>query len=265
MQRLHNGILNLFNYYREFLFDNNTIINGTDSYNTLINIEQELYDGNTDDISCLNLNHTLISGLSKKYNELLNRNLCSFKTNDYLNNISECVILMDDVIAFGFYNLASFLIEEIRVQRNKAKSYMDNNLYVGNLTRFGIDNWTNESLGLNENNNTFFRVELFNNYKIHAKLNILFINIILPFIEEQKKLITESILKDLVVNSATNVILFLLYYIIVVSTLFFYWLPMTSEINNTISKTKNMLSIIPTRILSEQANIKTILNISENN
>ena len=265
MQRLHNGIYNLFNCYREFLFDNNSIIYNNDSYNSLINFEQELYDDNTIDISYLNVNHTIIYGLSKKYNELLNKDLCSFKNNDYLSSDEECDNLMGGVISLGFYNLASFLIEEIRIQRNVAKSYMYKNLYVGNLTRFSIDNWTNESLGLNKDNKTLFRVELFNQYHLHSKMNILFINIILPFIDEQKEMITESILNTFVTSSKTNAIMFLIYYIILGILFFFYWLPMINEINNTISKTKNMLSIIPMQILSEQANIKTLLNIHETN
>ena len=53
-------------------------------------------------------------------------------------------------------------------------------------------------------------------------------------------------------------------FLVIMSFLFFfYFIPVINYINNTIYKTKNMLSIIPLSILSTQNGVKALLNLSD--
>ena len=263
MQRFHNGLLNLFNCYREFLFDNNTIVFGDNAYNSLKELEQELYYNYTEDISYLEVNQTIINSLSKKYNELFQRDLCSFKNEDYFSSDEDCISFMGGIISLGFYNLATFFIEDIRINRNMAKYSMDNGIYIGNLTRVGMESWENETLLLNNTNNTKFRMELFNNYKIHAKMNIMFVNVILPFIEYQKNMTLTEIDNVMTSVDKTYIIVYSILYVLVFAYIFGFWIPKIKNFKDVIYKTKKMLSIIPKQILALQSSIRSLLDIPE--
>ena len=105
-----------------------------------------------------------------------------------------------------------------------------------------------------------FRLDLFNNDTLHADLNLMFINIFVPYLDENRK----EVLKRLNIKGDGKyyMIYFILFILLLFLTYFFYLLPMIRYLNNYIYKTKRMLLLIPMQVLSSQTNIKSLLNLS---
>jgi hypothetical protein len=78
MQKYHNNILELFNGYREYLFDENSIIYGLSSYDYLIEKEKILYSSNSEDINYLISISKDIKGLNKNYLVLQEKGFCNY-------------------------------------------------------------------------------------------------------------------------------------------------------------------------------------------
>ena len=105
---------------------------------------------------------------------------------------------------------------------------------------------------LKSNNEKIFRFNLFNDDNLHNKLNLIFINILLPFLDKMR----QGIISKLTVEGKefNFIILFCLYLLILLLIFFGYWIPLITYLNNLIYKTKKMLSIIPFNILKSQYN-----------
>ena len=105
-----------------------------------------------------------------------------------------------------------------------------------------------------------FRLDLFNDRYFHTISNIYFINIILPCLNEQRKIVFNSISID----GRQNIYYILIsIFAFVLSIIYiFYWTPAIKRLNRVISETKKMLKIIPMHILMSDLNIKNLLHIS---
>ena len=108
------------------------------------------------------------------------------------------------------------------------------------------------------------RMKVFNMEQTHYRLNIIFQNIILQYINQERNLTLISIEKSSDDCTFKYTILISVYVSLFLIIFLFYWIPMIKELNNEIYKTKKMLSIIPVQILASQPNIKELLNISTN-
>ena len=103
-----------------------------------------------------------------------------------------------------------------------------------------------------------FRFDLFNEEILHNKLNTLFINIFLPYLDSYRRIL----LKYLVVEGDDNtfIIISCVYLFSLIIIFYIYWMPIIVYLNNIIYKTKNMLSIIPIGILANQNNIEKLIS-----
>ena len=157
----------------------------------------------------------------------------------------------------------TYFIDEIRTARNLVSLFLDQNKIVGNLTRYGTNNYSN--LNLTENTSIIFRLELFNMNDTHKELNLFFSNIIMPYLEEERNETLNAIQNK--INGQENLfyILIAIHIIIIVAIIFVYWIPMIKWTNIDLYKTKNMLTIIPVQILSAQPYSKILLNIKDKN
>ena len=103
-----------------------------------------------------------------------------------------------------------------------------------------------------------FKLDLFNNETLHSEMNLIFLNIFLPYIDENRKGITVRL------NIDGQKKYFLFYFIIYIILLIFIYIlfliPMLIYIKEFIYKTKNMLLLVPISILVSQKNIKSLLN-----
>ena len=260
MQNYHSNVIELFNCYREFLFDENTKIYGKNVYEYLIEKEKEIYSTNNDDAKNLIHSSKYITEINydffdKGFCELY---VCYFKSKE------ECIIYMggeNGILSLGFEYLINSFIEEIRNAREFMKLLLDKQVLVGNLSEV-INLYDDEiTYGLDLNDTLMFRMKVFNMEQTHTRLNIIFVNIILQYIIQEKNITFIAIEKS-VTNVHIKYVLVLIIYIIVFLIIFlFYWIPLIKTLNIEIYKTKKMLSIIPLQILASHPNIKVLLNI----
>ena len=266
MQNYHNNVLYLYNGYREFLFDENSIIFGIPSNDYLIRQEKKIYLSSTKDFNFLTINNNNFKDIKSEINKTGLRNL-SFT--DYFKNEEECQKFMGGgkgIISLGFYILLNYFIEEIRMKRNYAKGLMNKGILVGNLSE--LNNyylWDDDNLNLKNNQTLIFRMNLFNKEDIHQILNIIFINIIYPYINKERNLTLNSISKSINNGHIIYIILIVCHCSFVIVSILFYLIPEINKLNIEIYKTKNILSIIPVQILASLPNIKTLLKISIKN
>ena len=201
--------------------------------------------------------------------EINKTGLCNLSFTDYFKNEEECQKFMGGekgIISLGFDILLNYFIEEIRMKRNYAKGLMNKGILVGNLSE--LNNyylWDDDNLNLKNNQTLIFRMNLFNKEDIHQILNIIFINIIYPYINKERNLTLNSISKSINNGHIIYIILIVCHCSFVIVSILFYLIPEINKLNIEIYKTKNILSIIPVQILASLPNIKTLLKISIKN
>ena len=103
-----------------------------------------------------------------------------------------------------------------------------------------------------KNNNTEFRLNLFNNKSIHSELNLFFINYLLPLLQTNKKIIYKYISID--GEDYLFIILGNVYFIILTLMFIIAFILINKILNVQINETKLMLSIIPINFLTYQNN-----------
>ena len=264
MQKYHNNIIELFNGYREFLFDENSIIYGLSAYDYLIQKEKIIYSSNTEDINYLKYFSENIKGLNKNFFVLLENGFCYY-FESFFESREGCENFIggkDGMISMDFHLFVNSFIEEVRNARDFMKLLLDKQVLVGNLSEL-IENKENDSTyGIDKNKTLMFRMKVFNMEETHYRLNIIFFNILYQYIN-QIRIITINSIEEHVTNMHMSYIVLILSYIFIfILIYFFYWIPMIRNLDVEIYKTKNMLSIIPVKILASQPNIKKLLNIS---
>ena len=252
------NIFDIYNVYREYLFDNQSIIANMPSYEYLIKKEKEVFETITEKKN--NINKTLINiiNTNEEIKNSFYKHYCSFKETEYFSTFDKCINQFKNILNLDFYSLIDFFLEQIRIKKNIAKYILENEVVIGNLTKFNTENLY--YLFNNKNHKKIiFRLNLFNNNILHSDLNILFSNIILPILESTLQLITNSIKIE---GEYYNFILIIILYIIVISIIFFVCLfPLINFLNKQIYKTKIMLSIIPINFLLYNSNIKSLINL----
>jgi hypothetical protein len=261
MQSYHSNIVELFNCYREFLFDENSIIYGKNAYDYLIEKEKELYSSMIFDSNKLAYSSKYISYIN---NDLFDKGYCQLYV-CYFKSREECINYLggeNGILSLGFDILINSFIEEIRNAREYMKLLLDKQVLVGNLSEV-IDLFDDdETYGLDVNDTLIFRMKVFNMKQTHVRLNLIFINIILPYMNQERDITFLAIEKS-VTNEHLKYIIVLIVYLVGFLIIFiFYWFPDIQKLNIEIYKTKKMLSIIPIQILASHPNIRELLNIS---
>ena len=251
IQKYHNNILEIFNAFREFLFDEKNIIHGLSAFEYLTNIEDNFYSFNE------NTNY-----ITDKTKSFCNSYLA------YFNSEKECQDYMggkDGILSLGFHLIVHSFLEEIRNSQDYAKLLMERKLITGNLTELTPEDVNDTYYGLDTNKTLIFRMRLFNLRESHFRENVIFLNLILQYITGEKEIIEKSIRNALNNSNVIYMILISIYQFLFFLYLIFYWFPMIKRMNDEIYKTKKMLCIIPVQILASHPNIKELLNISMKN
>ena len=252
------NIFDMYNVYREYLFDNQSIISNMSSYEYLIKKEKDVFETITGNKK--NINETLINIINTN-EEIKNSffsHYCSFNETEYFSSIDNCTNKFGNILDLDFYSFIDYFLEQIRIKKNIAKYILENENVIGNLTQYNIENL---SYLLNNNNNkeVIFRLNLFNYEYLHFDINILFFNVILPFLKSTLQLITNS---TKIEGEYLYFIIIFILYIFVISTLFLACLfPLINFLNKQIYITKNMLSIIPINFLLYNSNIKSFISL----
>jgi hypothetical protein len=255
------NIVELFNSYREYIFDDTSVIIFKKSFDRIK--EVEIYITNTITSDTKLINNFILTKLIKykEITEILSKDICSYYITDYFESSEECRNEFND-IQYDYLVMATNFIYKVKSAKNIVKYFLSTKNVVGNLTEYDKEKWIsmgNDFLDQEGDKPTIFRLDLFNDKDIHSDLNLEFINIFLPFIEANRKILLDKI----PITGKENLIigLFFLYLFIEFVFFFGYWIPRVRFINNYIYKTKKILLIIPMSILASQNNIKSVLNL----
>ena len=270
---LENDYLNLFNSLRTFMFDPNvdTMKQSTPTY--LNEMFANIYIA-TQEKQLFITNH--LQYISKQflniYNEIYLESSCNNR-GDYFNNATHCEMFMENSTEFGLAILMSYFVEGMRLLKNKAvkNQFTRNNLteykHIYNLT---ISHTPKGEIAFAEtlqspDKETFIAnmpIQNFND-NTHFELCVLFINIFHPTYSK----LMNAMLDDVRNNFNNTTLLLLCIPSVFIGIVFLYYilvfLPFQIQLNQTIYKTKNMLSIIPKEVLASLNNIQHLLNINK--
>ena len=266
LEQFHLNIIEYYNIYREYLFDNTFMISNLNPYENLQQKERYIFGNWSNDVN--NITYFIEKLINnKEIRDSLNKSLCySYNNTDYFKSDLDCIKEIGNGFEQDIYAFCYGFVDDIRIKKNIIRVMLELNLIIGNLAEYQTETWEDKyfdllNKGKNEDsfNKTIFRLDLFNDDYLHFSSNIIFINIILPFLNKQRKIIFDF----LTINGKQNIyyLLFSLSTAGLFSIYFFYWVPMIRRLNLIIYETKNMLKLIPMIILVSDNNIKKILEI----
>jgi hypothetical protein len=188
---------------------------------------------------------------------ILNKDLCSFYLTDYYESHEECFQKHEFFLRYDISFIFSNFFQNLRSLRNIA-TYRHLTEYIyGNLTEYNVKLW--ETYVPTNEKPILFKLELFNDETLHYEINLMYINIILPYIDIFRKEVLKRITFEK--YSAYFSLYFSLFLLLILLLFFIFLLPRIRYLNNFIFLTKNMLSLIPLSILASQNNIKSIYKI----
>ena len=258
----HSNIIHLFNVYREYIFDNQSIIDDMTPFEYLIKFETISFDNIAGDVKIINnfLNENLI--MDDEMINLVNKELCSFYITDYFNSSEQCRMKFGGILNYDFIIFSTNFIQRLRSVKNIVAYRHETELIIGNLTEYNVELWEtwakNYSSEISDKSISF-RLGQFNDEILHSEINLMFVNIFIPYIEQNRKKILKSLMIEgyefhFILIFSTLIVLILLVY-------FLYFLPKINKLNNFIYKTKNMVTLIPMEVLISQTNIKSLIKL----
>ena len=264
LQHYHNNIIELYNGFREFIYDENQTISNIRIYDYLIKTETLFYNTSTFDIINIYAIQPKITGLSKAYEELSEKGFCSSYITKFASK-EECETFMggtDGIMKFGFLLVFSSFVEDIRYARNIFKVFLDNHIIVDNFSFYDNEDYLKRIYEKLQSNSTFMSRITAYNTETFSRITIYFTNIVMQYMLKERDITIKGI-TEFVNNGHIIYIIFIAVYMAIFIFIFFiYWIPMIRTLNKEIFKTKNMLSILPVQILASLPNIRELLNIS---
>ena len=258
LQRSHNNIIELFNGYREYLFDEKTIIDNYDSEEFLKIKLDEIYNTIGNDNYIINSTYSDIKDYKKIFIKFNRESLCTRMGENYFESELDCENFLEGQIKYGYQITAFTLVDLIRIGTNFIKYYFKKEMsIVGNLTEYGITEYKIIS------DNQKFRLYLFNNKTTHDNINVIFYHLLLPYYSDIINETSANIIN--ITNNAQSLYLIIMICYVSITIVFALsmWVPFVFELNSLLNKSKKILRIIPIHILSTLTNIKKILNLDK--
>ena len=267
LQHYHLNIIEYFNIFREYLFDNGSIIENDLPFNKLIEKEKSIFGNWTEDINNINYFQRTLIDVNENIASQLDRTLCSYNFTDYFKDENHCIKTLGNSFGQDINTFSNGFIDELRIKKNLVRLLLNMDLIIGNLTEYETNKWYDEYYDvlkdeIDENIQTKkrFRLELFNDEYFHSDPNVIFINVILPCLDETRKIILGKL--TIIGRQFSYYFLISFYGAILIGIYIFYWIPKIRELNRIIYETKNMLKIIPMHILMSDNNIIKLLQVS---
>ena len=259
------NILEIFNAYREYIFDNKSIIQGMTPYEYIIKKDNEMLKSLTSDINGITKYIYDYVTFDEELMLIITKELCTYYITDYFNSTEHCKTEFGSILNYDFNVIVSNFLQRIRYTKNIIKYKFEKEYIIGDLTLYEVEKWSKW-------NNTYFgeeyidkgdklmsfKLDLFNNETLHSEMNLIFLNIFLPYIDENRKGITVRLNID--GQKKYFLFYFLIYIILLIFIYIIFLIPMLIYIKEFIYKTKNMLLLVPISILVSQKNIKSLLN-----
>ena len=259
LQRVMNNYMEFFNGYREYLFDDDSVVNSQNCKTFIQTKSSEIFSTRGNDSYIINTMYDKIKNFEKKYDEFRDQSLCSRREGDFFDNDTHCEDFLDGQIKYGYGITSYTLLDLTRMGFNYAKYYyIQENNVVGKLSEFGKYEYIIQ-------NNETFRLEMFNSDTIHTDLNVIFLHALFPYYTGIVNL--TSIAIQQAVENVDEVYLILTICYIVFNIILFLtiWVPFIKNMNSIIYNAKKILGIIPIHILSTLSNINKILDLKNVN
>jgi hypothetical protein len=251
------NIIEMFNVYREFLYDNETKIMNNYTVDYLKYLEIEIYDKITE--QSIKMDKFLLHSSFQLF-ELLNKDYCHYKETDIFNSLEECESKFGYIFKFHFHLFYNFFLEEIKINKNIVRYKLKNEKIIGDLANFNREQFINE---YENDKNIELRLNLFNDEKLHFTLNLFFISVLLPNLRYNRKEIGKLITIEGEEYFFNEMII--IYSIELVLIFFGFLTFIIKKLNDQIYKAKNMLSIFPINILASQNNNEYMVDLFANN
>jgi hypothetical protein len=265
---IENAFYEVFNALREYLFDLNSTVNSENSLSRLNYLLEEIYVIRKNSFSYMNrVRSQLPYNFIIKYNNMLKKPPCYFRTEEYFLNEEECTEYMNQATKYGYLVMNSYFIEEIRFVKQLYNVIIDVNSPIVNLTLTGTDKFYERLPKEPEQIEEYFKndpIDFFNLENV-ADLNIMMQSLMIPLFIQLKQITIDVITKYLDDAYFKFIIMIIAYISIIISGFILVWIPFVRNLNSIIYKTKNMLSIIPKEVLANLSNIDKLLDMEKTN
>ena len=214
------------------------------------------------------------SSFSAYINKLYTTEICNFIT-DFINEFQgngfdTCEDFFYGTYDYGFFSILTTYIEEIRMLKNtvndyyakaEQKNYIYNESFLNDPNGFYnilYDRFNNVSQDYNNSNpvNTL-------HYRSHKTIFIVYRFVILKIVNLALTELFNTFEGIFELTTKIGLIINITFIGVVCIGFFLLWLPFVFSENETIFKTKNMLSIIPNEILISLPHINSMLGIEE--
>ena len=262
-QNFYSYIIDIFIAYRQYVFDDSIKIYNMLPFDYLEKTEKDSYKTLSGDIQFMQsfIQQFLLE--NKEVNNLLNQSYCSYNFTDKFISYEDCENKLGHIKNYDFTIISSSFIEELRINKFLVKYLLSSGTVKGGLNDYNQNIWLKDpsipKVGDNDTSENIFRLDLYNNETTHAHLDLIFVNIILPYINIHRKYILPNLS---ISNKTLYLYLTSFFYILFITFIYFVYLLLKIRfINDHIYKTKNMLTLIPTNILASTNNIKQLLDI----
>lgn len=260
------SIIHVFNAYREYIFDNTSIIEGLPPFEYLIKRDIETTHDISDDIRKMTTYIIQNIYMDEEMIMLYSKDLCSYYITDSFKSKEECKNYFGTILNYDINIVMTNFLQKLRNIKNIVRYKHETEYIIGDLSSYDVEEWSKwsddyfgEEYKDKNDKIKSFKLNLFNNDTLHSELNSMFINIFLPYLDDTRKLLVERL--DINEGKKGFLINFMIYAIILFLLYLAFLIPMVKYINNFIYKTKNMLLLIPLSILVTQSNIKSSLKL----
>ena len=262
-QQFQTILIELFVVYRQYIFDDSIAIYNMMPFDylskTLINT-----------FSTISSDIIFIKDFSKKYlskgeiNDLLTQSFCKYNFTGRYDTYDECEKELFFLLNKDFTLIASNFLESLRKNKYILKYLLSTGKIVGSLNDYNQDLWLKDEriplIGKNNTENYIFRLDLYNDDTVHAYLDLIFVNILLPYIDINRKYVIPFISLD---GSDYYLRLTTAFYVLIVFVIFCLYLLLEIRfLDKHIYRTKNLLRLIPLNILMSLGNIKSLLDLN---
>ena len=267
VQNFHANMIDIFIAFRQYVFDDSIIIYNMLPFDYLDQTEKGSYETLSDDVDFINQFLEKYLSKNNKARSMLELSYCSYNFTDKFTSYEDCQQKLGQILNYDFSIIAAHFIEELRINKFLIKYLLSTGTVRGGLNDYDQEIWLKDptipKVGDNYTGENIFRLDLYNNDTTHAHLDLMFVNIILPYIEINRKYILPNLSID---NEEQYLYLTSVFYWIIMLLIYFVFLLLKIRfINKHIYETKNMLTLIPINILASQKNTKQLLNYLEEN
>ena len=258
---------------REYYYDPLESVQGIYAKDFIEKLLEDFYIESRDDINELRLSLVhLPKNFQDYYNRMYSSSLCYTIEEIFINypneNYPNCSYFYSGTIEYGLRTIYNYYLEEIRYLKTMMQNQIDlihkSNYFdkYNSTLKFTIfeDAIGNDDVKNEEEYKKLDPINLFN-LESHKQSFIIFRNVIRIAAEKIISYLMSDVEKQMNNNSFIGYILIFVFIGIVFFGFILGWIPFEIGENETIYKTKNMLSIIPKELLTTLPHIKIMLGL----